>query len=520
MNDEEIKYQYLPLPPNSIRVLDLHPGSFFSKRRHSPIHVSINIISLTSVPQYEAISYVWGPQDVLHNIHCLDAHGIRVLKVGENLYRALLRLRPDRQTSGQARRLWIDQICINQDNIAERNAQVTLMGQIFEHAERTVVWLGEEDHDTKLACDFLHKHARRVHDEEWVKKIQTQRRTACGLVATLEIACRPWFRRVWTFQEAAMAREILILCGSHIIQWNDLVHMYGHTTAAAAILVGSFYDKELDRRNISHFPRLTHYTEKRDVKVTTVFDLYGLLEATRSYECTDPHERIFALLSTAEPGARQAIAINYEAPVDEVYLDVALYLIQTRRSLSSLYRTPCGKFESRKEDVSWVAHWSDRLPGTPFHCRMEDSRSSIYRATLNLPIRMNHKTPRYRLTVKGIIQGCVAHQCHVDDEQEKHALVASAFNVDYPPTRQDAHVAMLQTLVADRWGETKSINRLIYLGLLHPSQGFMDETYEGDMRNLRQNSGSNAGYGTFFISDAGYMGMGTLGVVPGDCIVL
>ena len=146
-------------------------------------------------------------------------------KLAKTFTAALLRLRPDPRTRREAYRLWIDQICINQEDMAERSTQVTLMGQIFEQAQCTVVWLGEEDNDTQLVADFLDNHARRLHDWEWMVEVQTHRLTACGLAATQAIAFRPWFTRVWTFQEAAKAKKILLLCESHILQWNDLIRV-------------------------------------------------------------------------------------------------------------------------------------------------------------------------------------------------------------------------------------------------------------------------------------------------------
>ncbi|KAI3579715.1 heterokaryon incompatibility, partial [Fusarium oxysporum f. sp. albedinis] len=38
--------------------------------------------------------------------------------------------------------LWIDQICINQSDIDERNHQVPIMGNIYRKAYRVFVWLG------------------------------------------------------------------------------------------------------------------------------------------------------------------------------------------------------------------------------------------------------------------------------------------------------------------------------------------------------------------------------------------
>ena len=43
--------------------------------------------------------------------------------------------------------IWIDAICINQEDLLERNAQVTLMFRIYGSAQQALVWLGIEDQE-------------------------------------------------------------------------------------------------------------------------------------------------------------------------------------------------------------------------------------------------------------------------------------------------------------------------------------------------------------------------------------
>lgn len=69
----------------------------------------------------------------------LSLENINVL-IGENLHDALWRLR---EKSELPLRLWVDAICIDQDNEREKSSQVTMMGSIYANAERVVAWLGE-----------------------------------------------------------------------------------------------------------------------------------------------------------------------------------------------------------------------------------------------------------------------------------------------------------------------------------------------------------------------------------------
>lgn len=52
-------------------------------------------------------------------------------------------------------RLWIDAVDINQDDIAERNAQIRLMKRVYESADSTVIWLETEIDSTALAMDHI-----------------------------------------------------------------------------------------------------------------------------------------------------------------------------------------------------------------------------------------------------------------------------------------------------------------------------------------------------------------------------
>lgn len=51
--------------------------------------------------------------------------------------------------------LWIDAICIDQDNQKERGHQLGQMQNIYENAEEVIVWFGDRKNLTDMAMDFL-----------------------------------------------------------------------------------------------------------------------------------------------------------------------------------------------------------------------------------------------------------------------------------------------------------------------------------------------------------------------------
>jgi hypothetical protein len=88
----------------------------------------------TSGKTYEALSYVWG--DVRDSIPILvDGHPVSVTKSLESAVRHLRY--PDKP-----RTLWVDYICINQEDILERSELVAKLGSIYENADSVLIWLG------------------------------------------------------------------------------------------------------------------------------------------------------------------------------------------------------------------------------------------------------------------------------------------------------------------------------------------------------------------------------------------
>jgi hypothetical protein len=164
-------YTYEPLSRDydELRLVKLQP-------RCSSSHIEIEITHApySAPPAYEALSYVWGSSERTHHVivktfsdflyefvartspverqqELLQRVQPRHLPISRNLLVALEHLRLRKKP----RLLWIDAICINQDDIPERSEQVNKMGSIYSKARRVVLWLGEEADDSTLALATL-----------------------------------------------------------------------------------------------------------------------------------------------------------------------------------------------------------------------------------------------------------------------------------------------------------------------------------------------------------------------------
>lgn len=208
--DLQLPYIYSPLPANSIRLLLLLPAV----DPDAPLHCELIHRPLSTTARldyFEALSYVWGNADKTHTLTIRPGHR---LPITTNLHAALLQLRDGWVTR---RPLWIDAVCINQADLAERSAQVRLMAEIYFRASRVVVWLGEAGDNGDVALDDLRAMAaeeaeraggQRVvevpdHDSDHASATSdsddasaTNRENARD-AAILALLRRPWFRRVW-----------------------------------------------------------------------------------------------------------------------------------------------------------------------------------------------------------------------------------------------------------------------------------------------------------------------------------
>lgn len=148
-------YSYTPLPDNrTIRVLTLFGGN-----PKDPLRGQLEPVGVDAAGDYEPLSYVWGDDTLTHQIFLPTAR----LRLTASLYHALRRLRP----RVGFRRVWVDQVCIDQRNEEERSQQVQFMNLIYRNGTHVQVWLGlDEQGSAKEAFAFVRRLARILVNKE------------------------------------------------------------------------------------------------------------------------------------------------------------------------------------------------------------------------------------------------------------------------------------------------------------------------------------------------------------------
>lgn len=145
-------YEYKPIiaEEHAFRLILLHPASQ-PKIEIDIIHASLDEENLI---EYEAISYVWGTQEMDTSVFVPEVQ--KHLRVTNSLELVLRDLRrPDTK-----RCLWVDGICINQNDQndiekREKNHQVRLMGRIYNSAHRVLSHLGRSTELTPILRDAI-----------------------------------------------------------------------------------------------------------------------------------------------------------------------------------------------------------------------------------------------------------------------------------------------------------------------------------------------------------------------------
>ncbi|KAK5174775.1 uncharacterized protein LTR77_001858 [Saxophila tyrrhenica] len=466
------RYLYQPLPtPTSIRVLEVTGQHSNAECSEGLIRCKLHTVDLLDNPEYDALSYVWGAPRLVYRhdeavpdvktankrqcpIMCDD----KILYVTQNAYdflqtsslaqagldiynsqrteepkatgsgkrwslkRILKRKDKQKQTvEPLLLRLWIDSVCINQDDIPERNAQVEMMAEIYSKAKSAIVWLGPEAWYTEQAFRSLEAVMAAT-----ARFVQSD-------VSHVDIFNMRWWQSEglpvpgqWAaliVQEISLAKRATVYCGMKSISWDQLtrccwfllrngwfaqmerVRNYcidgitvsgraafyvAHIVATKGIDADDFRPPEWSRDRM-FFPLGS--TKSLPLSLDPLFMIAGqcralgeagkgasieqhafifrqVLEECRAFEATDGRDKIYAFLSIAEswlqtprPTQQRPIRVAYEQSLQKVYRDAAAYILSSSTTLSDRHTEILWQIEDQSVRKtpnlpSWVPDFS------------------------------------------------------------------------------------------------------------------------------------------------------------------
>lgn len=258
---------YKPLEKGEYRVLVVLPAPepyypMICKLETWPSHA-------VDSPPYAALSYFWGPE--VHNgrIYLLphdyqspspeyptewgtaSRHATRI-PIRNNLFRALLRFRRTGPHASPVA-LWVDYMCINQDDTREKTEQLSRMVNIYSKATNVCIWLGESDDYQR--SDEAMKFITTIMDFATLDRHAHDPEQAGNWFALGELMRDRWFSRRWVVQEIALAREASVHCGGSYVRWSDF--------ADAATLLATHQEDVKSLFDPSHWKEGRHWREGR-----------------------------------------------------------------------------------------------------------------------------------------------------------------------------------------------------------------------------------------------------------------
>ncbi|KAI0967116.1 hypothetical protein F4678DRAFT_446588 [Xylaria arbuscula] len=389
-------YKSLRLP-HETRLLTVLPGE-----RSDPVICQLSHLDLTSHELFEALGYCWG-KSIVHPLD-LDEKVIRTedppgspeepalicardllgvdfkeyiyirfggalpdgtlscdeydMPVGGELLRALRCVRDAKEPL----RIWVDALCINQQDIAERTEHVKMMTNIYKNAIRVRVWVGDViglewtllkvlDDLNEIFSDLKEK----LESSESIGESQRHclshpKWYSVEWSILAQFLDRAWFERVWVVQEVANAKKAVFQTGKCMIPWgalsNRLTEQIPHPSALANLV--AIIET---RRRVQAGGNISEAT------------ISNFLADMRNFKSTLPSDKIYGVLSILDP--EFSIDVDYSQPAETLFMNLAIHHLQSG-NLDLLYH--CGEphHPSTLDLPSWVPDWTRPQWTSPF----------------------------------------------------------------------------------------------------------------------------------------------------------
>ncbi|KAF4466089.1 heterokaryon incompatibility [Fusarium albosuccineum] len=441
----DFDYASLPLNPETshIRILSLQVIPSSVEVHDVPIKCSLSVASLEDNPSYFALSYVWGDP-----VRCREiiVNGQRST-ITANLEIALRRLSSWFQENHFVDEdgtvsMWIDSICINQDDVTEKSSQVSKMGDIFSRATRVIAWLGEASDDSDAAVECLRFLAGLNPATIQLERVENHPGLAAG-PALCRWFQRPYFKRIWILQELVLAKRVNLVCGMASIDGDSA------TQALEAFEKLQDFDVKRLLSSIYSEPSWLFYGELPTAmfRMRTSFandKKFHLAQRlvifrNRGLQASDKRDYIYGYLSIGPDAEQLDIQPDYSQPWPSVFQDATEKILKqgwlefrgdsSMPNVLSIILASC-RTQPHIELPGWVPDWSSTEPVNSQHL-VRESCLQLYRAAgiscdsqASSPSETDGKT----LRVYGVLHGSIESIGPLEEECEERATEGPWYN--------------------------------------------------------------------------------------------
>ena len=365
----QVPHTYSPIPDDgTIRLLVLQPGA-----PSEPLRCRLFTANISTNPRYEAISYEWGDVTRRSSIMCDGKH--RSITMNSDIS-----LRRFRKTN-EPRVLWIDALCINQEDDAEKSHQVAMMGEVYRKAETVLAWLGPDaGGHAKRAFELIEMIISVVIEQlkyfrfselPRLKSDHPIREAKASWYSLTHFGRHNFFDRAWIVQELGLPKCVILHWGDSKVRWDSLGYIFWFFITNFDLLTvdGVGMSKVLMFRAIyggidAMLPPRRIEDPIPKAQLPAYFDnFWKVLDRTRSFTCSDPRDKVYAYLShpsAFDPVSGKPIVIpDYTKSAEQIYHEVAISGLRSGASavLSSIYHSSDSLVNRRLP--TWVPNYAN-----------------------------------------------------------------------------------------------------------------------------------------------------------------
>jgi len=339
-------------------------------------------VSLDDQPEYWALSYVWGDASVREEIQ-INGHNVSITT---NLLSALEHI-ADSLGSGDQDEifLWVDAICINQDDMTERSEQVQLMRSIYQQASMTIAWLGRgtvKDLPAMAALSLMSSPIETLRENNdlnsasWLHDFpalceqhynaQEVAGSSTGNIywdAIDEILKNIYWTRTWTLQEVVLSTDLVFMCGPFTISEIDLQLFFDWVNSIQSrpprkpdgmdpwlwIWISNAGFLALTKANIFMSLRKNSFLGLKFLHKHAVL-------FARKLQATDPRDKLYGVLGIADTHS----TVDYSITTKQVYCQFSKSWMMEDQKLNLLSYAGIGifpEYENPHDLPSWTPDW-------------------------------------------------------------------------------------------------------------------------------------------------------------------
>jgi Heterokaryon incompatibility protein (HET) len=366
------KWAHRPLDKSrrEIRLLEIFPAA----KKDDVVACRVHTASLDDDPSYVALSYVWGDGSTKKEI-VLDN---KTFAISENLASVLKAIRSHvmpKWADDSPLRMWADAICINQDDVHERNDQVQMMGSIYSKAGLVISWLGpDDDSQIRTALRAIGHIAQEVDSDrgnlrnlKWMRKYYhlLKQDKECGSLynhswrAVYAMRTLEYWKRMWIAQEIALAGQWVLMTESHFSSAIDLIHFNDFIDSIRRHDVSrpSFIPKPLwnviqgvwfEFRPIDMKTRYFH------LRTAEKGEKFKFITEFLLHRASEPRDKVFALQGLFD----NLVHADYSKSTRDIYSEYARDWILCSQDLYLLHYSGRGHgLQNEFGLLSWIPDW-------------------------------------------------------------------------------------------------------------------------------------------------------------------